>query len=631
MRPASLPNPAHRTRCAGWLAVLLTAAGFNAVAQPTLVAETRHPRRYLVDGGYSTVGGDGEIFSFALPGRRYVQCGTDDTEGGAQSSGLALTVVRQNTDTVRFAKPRTHPRGTGLVFVMGAVPEPDYSVTALGYYIATPASALNRDSVLLLRVDTLGVVRWRRGYALTNQVGAPRGLLRTGDGYLFCANRLAFPGVPGPAYTVPHVTKVDFAGRIVWERSMGSRGYGNVGGVFDLVAHPDGSYLALGYADDGSPYAPGAPTFGRNDYFVSKFTTAGDTLRTFRFGQPGVHETGTHLRLTPDGGAATIGFRYRPNSPPGIRPQEGQVFQLDSLFRPRWSQTLVRPQNGDWRYDLLQPLATGEVLCGGFSALPTAGTTGEAALTRYAATGALQWDYRQRYLTWGTGFNTMVNHPDGSALLTGVTSTGTTSSTSRVFGYATYLTNVGVPYVPDLCARPPAAYFVAAAAGPAAVQVLESSTPGPRYGVLVAWRWAWGDGTFSDGRAPGPHAYAAPLPGTALTLTVTNNLGCTASRTEYPFGPLSAAQQAQALAGRLMLYPNPTAGAVAVELGGLAPQGPAALAMLNPLGQVLRTATAPVRNGQVAATLDLGGLPAGLYLLRVTTREGTATKRVVKE
>ncbi len=630
-----LVTKARRTLCAGLAGGLLLISGTYALAQPTRVAETRHPRRYLVDDGYDNrVIGDGDIFSFALPGKRYVQCGTDNTESGPQSSGLALTVVKRDTDTVRFLKPRTHPRGTGLVFVMGAVLEPDYSVTALCDYIATPNTALNRDSVLLLRVDTLGVVRWRRGYALANWVGAPRGLLRTGDGYLFCANRLAFPGVPGPAYTVPHVTKVDFAGRIVWERPLGSRGYGNVGAVFDIAAHPDGSYLALGYADDGSPYVPGASTFGRNDYFVSKFTTAGDTLRTFRFGQPGVHETGTRLRLTPDGGVATIGFRYRPNSAPGSRPQEGQVFQLDSLFRPRWSQMLQWTLNFNWTYRLLQPLVSGDVLCGGVSFLPYAGSTLQQGLiTRYNDRGVLQWDYHQRYQNaLGAGFNTMVNHADGSAMLTGSTATGTTSSNIRVYGYATYLTNVGVPYEANLCARPPAAYFAAAAAGPAAVQVLESSTAGPRYGVLVAWRWAWGDGTFSDGASPGPHAYASPPPvGTAVTLTVTNNLGCTAAYTAYPFGPLATAPAAAALAARLALYPNPSSGRVALALSGLAPQGPAALALLNPLGQVLRTATAPVRNGQVAATLDLDGLPNGLYLLCVTTREGTATKRLVKE
>ena len=411
---------------------------------------------------------------------------------------------------------------------------------------------------------------------------------------------------------------------------MGSRGYGAVGGIFDLVAHPDGSYLAFGYADDGSPYVPGAPSTERLDYFVSKFTSAGDTLRTYRFGQPGVDEIGTRLRLAPGGGAAVIGFRYRPNSAAAGYPKEGQVFLLDSLFRPQWSHTLQWTRSFDWTYNLLQPLASGEVLCGGLDYNQPALVAG--FITKYAPTGTVQWVHTQQYQQQASGFKTMVNQADGSALLTGFTNTGTTSSTFRAYGYATYLTNLGIPYETDLCARPPRPYFAAAvAAAPAQVQVLDASAAGPRYGALVAWRWAWGDGTFSDGAAPGPHTYASPPPpGTAVALTVTNNLGCTATRTEYPFGPLATAPAA-ALAARLQVYPNPSSGLVTVELGGLVPQPPARLVLCNALGQAVHTALAPVRGGALSATLDVGDLPPGVYALRVTTREGTALHRLVRE
>ena len=121
------------------------------------------------------------------------------------------------------------------------------------------------------------------------------------------------------------------------------------------------------------------------------------------------------------------------------------------------------------------------------------------------------------------------------------------------------------------------------------------------------------------------------MPGTAVTLTVTNNLGCTSTFVAYPFGPLSTAQASRGLSAALGLFPNPTAGAVRVELGGLGPQGPAALALLDGLGRMVLTATAPVAGGRLATELDVRGLPPGLYLLRVQTREGTATRRLVRE
>ncbi len=556
-----------------------------------------------------------------------------------------LAIMKQNGDTVRYVQVRTHPPGTGNSAVVGAVMEPDYSLMVFAAYYPTPPVP-SGDSLLLLRIDTTGVVRWRRSYRLANcypSLNVIDNILRTGDGYLLCTNRNAFPGSTGPLFLTPNITKIDFSGNIVWERSMGTRGYGQVGRVADIVACPDGSYLAFGNTDDGTPYVPGSPARDRLDYFVAKFTSAGDTLRTFRFGTPNQDEEGQRLRLTPDGGAAVIGYRYRPGVfPPQL---DGQVYGLDSLFRPRWQRThhFIAPrfQTPNQVNTLLQPLASGDVLCGGDSLFlrntpALTGLVGWAAeLRAYTPTGGQRWAFGHRYANGpATQLATMVNHADGSAYLTGTV--GAISPRNGVIldyaGYAAYLTNVGVPYVPDLCARPPVAYFAAAAATPAQAQVLESSAAGPRHGVLVAWRWAWGDGSFSTGRSPGPHTYASPPPpGTAVTLTVTNNLGCTASRTEYPFGPLSAAQQARALGGRLALFPNPTSGAVVVELGGLAAQGPAALALCNPLGQVLRRGTAPVQGGRLATALDLSGLPSGLYLLRVVTREGTATKRLVKE
>ncbi len=626
-----------RTGSLAWLCAVFLLSIECLQAQPILVAENKQPQRY------TSAAGAEYAFSFSLPGKRYAQVGSFDNGSLAiQQSGIMLAVTKQNGDTVRYVQVRAHPPGVAFVYPFGAVAEPDHSVTVFaGCY--SPLFSPNSDSLLLLRIDTLGVVRWRRGYRLaycrpSNSIG---NILRTGDSYLLCTNRDAFAGTSALFYPTPNVTKIDFQGNIVWERSMGTRGYARIGEVRDLVSCPDGSYLAFGNTDEGTPYVPGTSARGRLDYFAVRFNSAGDTLRTFRFGDHNEDEVGQRIRLTPDGGATVIGYRYRyvPFSPPVY---DGQVYKLDSLFRPQWrkSQTYTTPAPyatpTSWRYSLLQPLASGDVLCGGDSLFDRNYAVGNAAaLTCYAPGGGRRWAFRRVYRNGpSTSFATMVNHPDGSAYFTGTVGVMDPNSTTNLIysAYSAYLANAGVPYVPDLCARPPAAYFVAQAASPAQAQVLDASAPGPRYGVLVAWRWDWGDGTASTGRAPGPHAYASPPPpGTAVTLTVTNNLGCTASRTEYPFGPLSAARQARALAGRLAVFPNPAAGAVAVALDGLAPQAPAALALLGPLGQVLRRASAPVQNGRLAAALDLNGLPPGLYLLRVSTQEGTATRPLVKE
>lgn len=80
--------------------------------------------------------------------------------------------------------------------------------------------------------------------------------------------------------------------------------------------------------------------------------------------------------------------------------------------------------------------------------------------------------------------------------------------------------------------------------------------------------------------------------------------------------------RATALAG-VRLYPNPTSGALRLELP---PGGPATVRVLSVLGQQL----AAYYFQQHTTTLDLSAYPAGVYLIRVETTAGTGTYRVVR-
>ncbi len=615
-------------------AVLLVsgAVAERCAAQPTLVAEQTQPLRYQ------------GAFSFALPGRRYAHFGSLNPYNAAtQTYSLTLAVTKQNGDTVRLAKYINRLAGTGPLGFFSVTPEPDHSFMVYGWYYPSPRTAMDQDSLVLLRVDTLGVIRWRRGYHQSYAYGYRQGL-RTGDGYLVCSNRDAFPGVSGPLSLTPNVTKFDFQGRLVWERPMAGRAYAGVGAVNDLVACPDGSYLAIGNTDNGTPYTPGASVRGRFDYYAVRFNTYGDTLRTYRFGVAGVDEAGTQLRPTPDGGWALIGYRLRPVPPGNSPPQDGQLFKLDSLLRPQWSQTLawtgVNQSVRTNRYTLFQPLTTGDILAGGTAILSLSATTsatGEAGQLRcHSSTGGLSWDFQRRYQNLPhTAFTTMVNHTDGSALLTGVVSNaGPFVQNNPTAAYSAYLTNVGIPYVADLCARPPVAGFAPAlAAGRDSLLCLDTSRAGPRYAALVAWRWEWGDGSTSEGPQPPWHRYATvPASGTAVRLSVTNNLGCTSTTAEYPWGGRPTATAAPAALGAgATLYPNPASGPLTLTVPQWPGAGPVAVQVLDGLGRVVQTGAARVAGGTLTAGLDVRGLPAGIYAVRVLAPAGSLTKRLVRE
>ena len=86
-----------------------------------------------------------------------------------------------------------------------------------------------------------------------------------------------------------------------------------------------------------------------------------------------------------------------------------------------------------------------------------------------------------------------------------------------------------------------------------------------------------------------------------------------------------------ALAAQTQLYPNPTTGTATLVLAGLHQPGGVPLDVVNALGQrVLQRISRPSA-GLVSETLDLRGLPAGVYAVRLHTAEGTIVKRLVRE
>lgn len=90
---------------------------------------------------------------------------------------------------------------------------------------------------------------------------------------------------------------------------------------------------------------------------------------------------------------------------------------------------------------------------------------------------------------------------------------------------------------------------------------------------------------------------------------------------KFEMGTVTATEP---LAAEIQVFPNPTASELTVSFDK-APTIATELALLNAAGQVVsrRSATA------IRETLPVATLPAGLYFLRVTTENGSQTKKVV--
>ncbi len=92
----------------------------------------------------------------------------------------------------------------------------------------------------------------------------------------------------------------------------------------------------------------------------------------------------------------------------------------------------------------------------------------------------------------------------------------------------------------------------------------------------------------------------------------------------------STAQSAAAAAAALAVYPNPATDQLTVQLTvrlGVAQPGEGQLVLTDPLGRVVRRQGLPA--GSPQATLDVRGLPQGLYLLRVQQAGQTYSRKVV--
>ena len=129
-------------------------------------------------------------------------------------------------------------------------------------------------------------------------------------------------------------------------------------------------------------------------------------------------------------------------------------------------------------------------------------------------------------------------------------------------------------------------------------------------------------GTSQGGRWTGPNGRV-----TWSAVGVDNYAGVGSYVSTACFIP-TATRAAQVLRNALEIYPNPANGSVQIRLPGAASTGPATVAVLDVLGRPVRTRTAAI-GATEALSMDLRGLPAGLYAVRVRYADVEYTGRLL--
>jgi hypothetical protein len=106
------------------------------------------------------------------------------------------------------------------------------------------------------------------------------------------------------------------------------------------------------------------------------------------------------------------------------------------------------------------------------------------------------------------------------------------------------------------------------------------------------------------------------------------NAALNTTRFELVFSPQQVLATVPAtLAQQVALYPNPARTQVTLDLPLSLRQQPAMATLLDALGRIMRTQQLPA--GLVTHTLSLTDMAPGVYSLRLTTEQGTITKKLV--
>lgn len=140
-------------------------------------------------------------------------------------------------------------------------------------------------------------------------------------------------------------------------------------------------------------------------------------------------------------------------------------------------------------------------------------------------------------------------------------------------------------------------------------------------GSIISWQWDFGDGRTSAEQNP-VHTFES-VTTFDVCLTVDNG---TCERTTCQSLRVGLVSIEEAFPGQVQVYPNPTSGPLTLDLDLLSP-GQTAYQLLDLQGRTVRQASL----GLVGrATHDIGvqGLPAGLYLLKLTIAGQIAVAKI---
>lgn len=277
----------------------------------------------------------------------------------------------------------------------------DLGYLVIGYSESFPSFQDQDIDVYAVKTDVDGTLVWEETFddGFTEYANA---VLQAPDGAYLIAGEISFQSSSGPFEA--YLLKISEQGKKQWHRSYSDPSAHSLR-INDIVAAPDGGYLLVGMAVYSSPNS-------NEDIFLLKVDENGDEQWRKIFGTTRGEEARAAIAF--ENGYVLCGTEDNPQPPPIAFGGDMVVYRLDAEGETIWKRsvsTLEEEAGND-----IVATQDGNFVIAGFS-----GNNPDVALWKYDGQGNQLWESIDDVFGGGDAANSIIELPDGSLVIAGLT------------------------------------------------------------------------------------------------------------------------------------------------------------------------------------------------------------------
>ena len=155
----------------------------------------------------------------------------------------------------------------------------------------------------------------------------------------------------------------------------------------------------------------------------------------------------------------------------------------------------------------------------------------------------------------------------------------------------------------------------------ATVSVTDAAT-----GIVDVGTWDFGDGTSSTAQSPAPHTYASN--GTYTITQIVEN-SCGSDTSEQTVNITGVFIEGLGKNASIEVYPNPNNGQFELNLRGIDNDANFQINVFDLAGKIVYNDQIQSESGVIQRTINLDQVARGIYNLKIFSKEGTATRKLL--